>query len=299
MVLAELVNCLLFLCVSLRADDFVHPPLIAACRTEHTAHEVIASVRVCKGMQRIELIHTELLRGNEDRSAGSERDITHIVAHRSGSDSCRRVVARACRHLAALGDSELCRNLRKNCADCLIALVAFCELRFADAADVAHLLRPLAVLYVKQQHPGRIGHIRTVYACQFICDIILGKHDLCNLCKIFRLLVLHPENLRCRKSRERNICGIPGELLLADDIVQVIRLLRCTSVIPENRRADHVVLLVEDHKPMHLSAKADASHLTLIHVLNQRFDSVHRLRIPVLRLLLRPARMREIQRVLP
>ena len=138
-----------------------------------------------------------------------------------------------------------------------------------------------------------------MYACQFVCDIILGKHDLCDLCKIFRLLILHPEDLRRRKSRKCNICGILGELLLADDIVQIIRLLRGTSVIPENCGTDHVVLLVEDHKPVHLSAKADACHLALVHILNQLFDSVHRLRIPVLRLLLRPARMREIQRVLP
>ena len=48
---------------------------------------------------------------------------------------------------------------------------------------------------------------------------------------------------------------------------------------------------------MHLPAKADSGNLALIGFRNQFLNACHGLLIPVLRLLFRPARMREIQRI--
>ena len=41
-----------------------------------------------------------------------------------------------------------------------------------------------------------------------ICDIVLGKHNLLNLCKKFRFILFHPKNLGCGESGKCNICSI-------------------------------------------------------------------------------------------
>ena len=135
-------------------------------------------------------------------------------------------------------------------------------------------------------------------AGQLICYVILGKHDLLDLCEVLRLFILNPEDLRCSEAGEGNVCSILAELFLADHVVQVIALLVGSSVIPENCGTDHVVILVQDHKAVHLAAKADACHLGLVRILDELLDADLGLLPPILGLLLRPARMREIQGIL-
>ena len=60
MVLTQLLNSLLFRAIILRADNIIHPPFITAGSAEHTAHQMIAAIRMGKGMERIKLIHAKL-----------------------------------------------------------------------------------------------------------------------------------------------------------------------------------------------------------------------------------------------
>ena len=136
-----------------------------------------------------------------------------------------------------------------------------------------------------------------MYTGKPIGQIILRQHDLLDAREILRLMLLYPQHLRCGKSGKSDICRVPGKLFLSDHIIQIIRLLRGASVIPQNCRTDHLIVLIQNNKSVHLPAKADAGKFALIAALKQFLQSRDRLLIPVLRFLLRPARMREIKRI--
>ena len=104
---------------------------------------------------------------------------------------------------------------------------------------------------------------------QLVSNIILRQHDLFDPCEILRLVFLYPEKLRCRKSGKCDIGCILGQLVLADLIVQVIHLLLCTTVVPEDRRTDHLVILIQNNETMHLTAKADTANLSRINAAKQ------------------------------
>ena len=222
------------------------------------------SVRMCKRMQGIVLIHTEMIRRDKNRSTGSQRNITHIIPNGSGSHSRCRIVSGSRRYHYIVRQSQCVCHLRQYAAHLFIAFIAGCQLIFAHAADLTHFLRPAAVLYIKQEHTGGIRYIRTMYAGQTIRNVILRKHDLFDPCKILRFILFHPKDLRCGKTGKGDIRGILRQFLLADHVVQVVTFLGGSAVIPKNRRADHLILLIQDDQSMHLSTEADACHLILV-----------------------------------
>ena len=61
------------------ADDIVHPPLVAGCGREHTAHQVIVPVRMGKGVKRIVLVNAKAPAGNKNRAGGAERDVASTL----------------------------------------------------------------------------------------------------------------------------------------------------------------------------------------------------------------------------
>ena len=103
-----------------------------------------------------------------------------------------------------------------------------------------------------------------MYTGQPIRNVILRKHDLFDPCKVLWLILFHPEDLRRGKSGERNIRSVLRQLLFADHIIQIIAFLCGSAIVPEDGRADHLILLVQNDKSMHLSSKADACHLILV-----------------------------------
>ena len=299
MVLSQLFNGLLLRRVIPCTDDIVHPPFVAACRAEHTAHQMIAAVRMGKGVKRIVFVHTEIPGGDEDGAAGAQGNIAHAVSHSAGAHRRRRVVACARRHLHRVGNSQLVGDFGQHAAHGLITLVAVCQLLLGDAADLAHLFGPSAVLHVEEQHTGGIGHIRAMYPGEFVGDIVFGQHDLGDSGKVLRLLVFHPENLGSGKAGKGDVGRVLRQLFLADHIVQIIAFLICTPIVPQKRGTDHLIVLIQNHQPVHLAAKTDARHLALIRILQQFLNAQHGLLVPVLGLLLRPARIGEINGIFP
>ena len=92
--------------------------------------------------------------------------------------------------------------------------------------------------------------------------------------EVIRLIFFHPENLRCGKACKCNVCGILGEFFFSDYGVQIIGLFCGTAVVPEDRRADDVIVLIQDDKAMHLAAEADAGYLGFVYVFYQLADSL-------------------------
>ena len=225
-------NRLLLLRILLRSDNFFHPPLIAGSSAQHTSHQMVVTVCMCKGMKGVVLIHTELVRGNKNCSTGSERNVTHSVSNSSGSDSCCRIITGTCCHLNCCRDTQLLRNLFGNTSDTFIAFIKLRKHFFGNTADFTHFLRPLTVLHIQKKHAGSIGYICAVYSGQLICDIVLREHDLLNFLKVLRLLVLYPQDLRCGKAGKGNIRSIFGKLILSDYIIQIITFFVGSSIVP-------------------------------------------------------------------
>ena len=286
MVLTKLFNLLLLCCVILRADDLVHPPFIAGCRAQHTAHKVIMPVRMGKRMQCIKFVHAKLLGRNKNRAARAKRNIAASISDGAGADR-RSCIISGSRYDLDIGRyAKLCSHFRQKRTYCLIALVNLRHHLFFDAADVKHFLRPTAIFYIKQQHTGCIRYICTVYAGQTICQIVLRQHNLRDPCKILRLIFLYPQNLRSRKAGKCNVCSIFGKCLFSNHLVQVRGLLCRPAIIPEDRRANHLILVIQNNQSMHLSSKADTCQLALIGICKQLLQPINGHRIPVFRLLL-------------
>ena len=219
MILAKPGDWLLFLRIFIGADDVLHPPLVAGCRAEHTAHQMIVAVRMGKGMQGIEFIHSELLGGDKNGSTGTKGNVTHTLSNCACSHRCCRIITGACRHLDGCGNAEFLCDFFFHRTHTFIAFKQLWQHIHTDAADLTHFLGPAAILYIKEQHTGSVGYIRAMYPGQFISDIILRKHYLCYSGKIFRLLILHPQNLGCGETGKGYVCCIFRKLILSDYII--------------------------------------------------------------------------------
>ena len=111
-------------------------------------------------------------------------------------------------------------------------------------------------------------------------------------------MLSHPQNLRCRKTGKGNIRCISRQLILANHRIQIIRLLTCSAVIPQNRRTNYRIIRIQHNQTVHLPTKADARHLRPVTLRRQFLQAIHRLGKPILRMLLRPSRLRKKQRIL-
>ena len=171
------------------------------------------------------------------------------------------------------------------------------HLRLPHAANAQHLRRPHAVPNVVEEHPGRVRRVGAVHAREAIVDIVLGQHDLIDARKEFRLVFFHPQELWRRKARKGNIRRTRAERLPADSLVQIVDLIRCAPVVPENRGAYHAIRRVEHDKAVHLAARADACHLRAVMSAEKRRDSLlHRLP-PCRGILFAPAGLRKVERI--
>ena len=132
---------LLLLCAVVGGtDDLIHPPFIAGSCTEHTSHQMIMSVCMCKGMQRIVLIYTKFLRRDKDGSACSKGDIAHTISNSSGSYCCCGIVTCAGCHLYCLRNTKLPCDLWLYCAYAFIAFIKLWQHLLADTTDLTHFL---------------------------------------------------------------------------------------------------------------------------------------------------------------
>ena len=280
-------------------QNFLAQPLVAAGSREHTAHEMVAAVGVGKRVKRIVGVNAEFVGRNEDRPGRTERDIAAARADCSCADRSSGVIARTSHDLHGFRQSQCLRSFLGQRANDLEAFKQLRHLAFRNAADVQHFLRPALVCNIQQKHAGGVGVIAAMHTRQFIVDIIFWKHDLCDLFEVLRLILAHPEKLRCRKARESNVCRQRRKPFLANRVIEVVNLFKGSAVVPEDCRADNAVLCVQRNKPVHLAACADAHDLRRVEAPQQLRNAGHDRVPPVLRPLLRPARMREDQGIFP
>jgi len=253
---------------------------------------------VGEGVERVVRVDAEALRGDEDGAGRAEADVARAVAHGSGADGGRGVVARAGDDLHALRQAERARNFRLYGADDLVALEEPRHLRFRDAAHVQHLPRPAPVRHVEQEHPARVRIVAGVHAGELVDDIVLRQHDLRDAVEQLRLVLFHPQQLRRGEAGERDVRGQLRELFPANVLVEPIRLIRRAPVVPQDRGAEHVVIFIQRDQTVHLPADADAGDLRGVVPVQQRREPLRDGVPPVRGRLLRPAGVREGERIL-
>ena len=154
MIVSQLRDGRLFFCVIGSFEDSVHPPLIAGSRAEHAAHQVVMSVCMSKGVQGVVAVYSEFFRRNENGSAGSQGNIASAISYGSGSHCGCRIISGAGRHFHNMRNSQFICNGRKHRSHSFIRFIDLCQLFLPHTADLTHLLRPAAVLYIKQKHAG-------------------------------------------------------------------------------------------------------------------------------------------------
>ena len=255
------------------------------------------SVGVRKGVQRVVWIDAEALRRNKHGAGGAERNIAAAFTDRAGADRGRGIVTRTGADPDLLREAERSGYFRLQRTDGLIAFIEQRHLRFGNAAECEHLLRPALMLDIEQQHTARVGVVRAVDAGEDIVDVILWQHDFADTRKILRLVLSHPQELWRGKARKGNIGGPRRELVPTDTAVELLHLGAGAAVVPEDRGADDRVVLVKHHKSVHLPACADPGHLRFVEALEQTGDARQHGALPVLGILLAPAGVGKFQRV--
>ena len=98
------------------------------------------TVCMCKRMQSIVLIHTEMIRRDKNRSTGTQRNITHIIPNGSGSHSRCRIVSGSRRYHYIVRKSKFVCHLRQYAAHLFIAFITGRQLLFPHTADLTHFL---------------------------------------------------------------------------------------------------------------------------------------------------------------
>ena len=154
------------------------------------------------------------------------------------------------------------------------------------------------MLHVEQEHAGGIGVIAGVDAGELIGQIVLREHDLCDSPEVLRLVFAHPEKLRRGEAREGNVGRQRGQLVFADDVIEIVDFFGRAPIVPQNCRTDDVVGFIQRDKAVHLPAGADACNFTCVKAAQQLGNTGHNCAPPVLGLLLRPAGVREAEGIL-
>ena len=98
------------------------------------------TVCMCKRMQGIVLIYSEMIGGNKDCSTGTQRNITHIIPNGSGSHSRCRIVSGSRRYHYIVRKSKFVCHLRQYASHLFIAFITGRQLLFPHTADLTHFL---------------------------------------------------------------------------------------------------------------------------------------------------------------
>jgi hypothetical protein len=79
------------------------------------------------------------------------------------------------------------------------------------------------------------------------------------------LILLHPKNFGRRKTRERVIASGLDQSLLAQPAADLVTLRTRALVVPQDGRAQHLPILVQQHEAVHLPCQPDAVHVVCLY----------------------------------
>jgi len=247
-------------------------PLQRACGGEHHAHRVPGfgdgvaegvQARLPLGAVRVERREDDAGRAEHDRERPRPRDAD---AERAGG-----LVARA----PDLG--RLARGRQP----------------FAGELErLQHLLAPAPVRDVEEQRAGGVRAVDRLLAREPVADVVLRQQHPADPREGLGLVVAQPEELRRREAGQGAVASQRDQALEPDALFDLRALGGRALVVPEDRRADRVAVLVEHDEPVHLPRPADRRGLD-----GEVCERALRRGPPGLGVLLRPAGPRRRERV--
>ncbi len=215
----------------------VSQPGRRACGAEHHAHRMPGA-----GHRVAEDVHPRLGIGRIRRQYGEDD------AGRSEHDRDRPGRRDA--------DPECCGGLVAGSGD-RGRLVRGRQPLLRDLECVADLLRPAPACNVEQERPGGIGRIDRVLAGQPEPHVVLRQQDVADPSPGLRLVLAEPEQLGSREARQGTVAGQLDQPLEPDPRLDLRAFGRCSLVVPEDRRPQHLLVGSERDEPVHLPREAD------------------------------------------
>ena len=125
------------------------------------------------------------------------------------------------------------------------------------AERVHDLRRPVARGEVEQDRARPVGLVQGVLAGQAQPQVVLGQEDVRGARPHLGLVVADPDELRRREPGQRVVAGDLDEPFRADRGTDRVAFGSGPLVVPEDRRPEHPVGLVEQHQPVHLAGQPD------------------------------------------
>ena len=115
-------------------------------------------------------------------------------------------------------------------------------------------------------------------------DVVLGQENASDAGVDVGLVLAQPEELRRGEARQRAVPRQPDELAEPDALLDLGALLPGPLVVPEDRRAEHAVGVVEGDEAVHLAGEPDPRDAVASELGERRLGRAP----PVLGVLLRP-----------
>jgi len=115
---------------------------------------------------------------------------------------------------------------------------------------------------IEKQRARGVGDIDRVLARQLEADIVLGHQHSRDARVDIGLVAPQPEYLRRGEAGEGTVAGQPNQTLEADSSFDLRALGAGALVVPEHRRTQHLVVIVQADQTVHLTREADATHIS-------------------------------------
>jgi hypothetical protein len=123
---------------------------------------------------------------------------------------------------------------------------------------VQHLAAPSAMGDIEQKRARGIGDIDRMLTRQAQADVVLGKKEPTESFPQLGLVIAYPEQLGEREIRQGRIAGKFDQPIAANRGVYLLAFFRCPLVAPDQRRAQYLVVCVEQYRTVHLTRESYA-----------------------------------------
>ena len=267
-------------------------PTEAGRGAEDHAHLVPAPGQaMAEGMYALPRIGRETVAAGEQHAGGAQRQQAGARFHHAQAQGGGSIVARAAGQHHRMRDAPFLAQRRAYLRG---GMAAFDQARHVFAREASgrqHALGPVAFGHVQPQGAGGVGHVGDAVARQAQRHVILRQQDFTDGAKQRRLVLLQPQQLG-RREAGHGLVARDGARL-GHQRFEFDTLGKGARIVPQNGRAQHVLLLVEQRGAMHLARQRDAAQAGKRHWLGAADgrDHVQRGVPPVLRVLLGPAGM--------
>ncbi len=235
-------------------------------------------------------IGRELRVGDEEHPRGADRDERGPRPHHPDAAGRRRIVAGPPGHDHRPLDPPRPRQLRQELARRRAALDQPRHRRARQAGGFEQIVRPVPRADVEPERARGVRHLRHMVPGQPQPHIVLGQEHRVDIGKDVGLVLAQPRDLRRGEARHRDVAG---DLAGAGKRRLDLGALRLrAAIVPEDRRPQHLVVMVEADRAVHLARQPDPAQPLQPVLAGDRADRALDRAPPVLRLLLGPAGMR-------